>query len=213
MTEKRDKRQNRARARRNPLAEQGGGDERLPLEGGRVEELAPERPDGGELRLERFRHVDEKRRLGQERRGVVDDLLRTVGGAPRPEGPEPRVEGGVRDDPPGPHVVRVAVDRERREDEARAAAADDVDDFELGGAVGTEVPVAEVETVAEERPEEAGRFALIAPGPDQGREVGLWAAELERSSKENGIDYNLITTDTPFDKALFSYLSKRQRMR
>ncbi len=45
------------------------------------------------------------------------------------------------------------------------------------------------------------------------REVGLWAAELERSSKENGIDYNLITTDTPFDKALFSYLSKRQRMR
>lgn len=45
------------------------------------------------------------------------------------------------------------------------------------------------------------------------RDLGQWAAELERSSKENGIDYNLITTDTPFDKALFSYLSKRQRMR
>ncbi len=45
------------------------------------------------------------------------------------------------------------------------------------------------------------------------RDVGLWAAGLERSCKENSIDYNLVTIDTPFDQALVSYLNKRQRMR
>ena len=43
-------------------------------------------------------------------------------------------------------------------------------------------------------------------------EIGRWLGHMERSCKENAIDYNLIRTDSPFDRALFSYLSKRQRM-
>lgn len=42
------------------------------------------------------------------------------------------------------------------------------------------------------------------------REWGLW---LERKCKENAIDYNLVTTETPFDQALVSYLNKRRRLR
>ncbi len=40
-----------------------------------------------------------------------------------------------------------------------------------------------------------------------------WTGSLERKCKENAIDYNLVIIDTPFDRALVSYLNKRQRMR
>ncbi len=43
-------------------------------------------------------------------------------------------------------------------------------------------------------------------------DLGRWINDLETACKENAIDYNLVTTDTSFDKALFSYLSKRRRM-
>ena len=42
--------------------------------------------------------------------------------------------------------------------------------------------------------------------------IESWLGYMERSCKEDSIDYNLIRTDSPFDRALFSYLSKRQRM-
>jgi uncharacterized protein (DUF58 family) len=35
---------------------------------------------------------------------------------------------------------------------------------------------------------------------------------LRRRCRESGIDYQLVSTDTPFDKALFSFLEKRMRM-
>ena len=44
-------------------------------------------------------------------------------------------------------------------------------------------------------------------------DIGRWIHGLETACKENAIDYNLVTTDTSFDKALFSYLNKRRRMR
>ena len=44
-------------------------------------------------------------------------------------------------------------------------------------------------------------------------DLGRWIHDLETACRENAIDYNLITIDTSFDKALFSYLSKRRRMR
>lgn len=40
-----------------------------------------------------------------------------------------------------------------------------------------------------------------------------WLGGLEKACKENAIDYNRITIDTPFDQALVSYLNKRRRMR
>jgi uncharacterized protein (DUF58 family) len=48
---------------------------------------------------------------------------------------------------------------------------------------------------------------------DYRRSVREWISWLERNCKENAIDYNLVTTVTPFDQALVSYLNKRQRMR
>lgn len=44
------------------------------------------------------------------------------------------------------------------------------------------------------------------------RNVAEWTSYLERRCVENAIDYNLITTSTPFDEALVSYLGKRGRM-
>ncbi|MBN2184455.1 MAG: DUF58 domain-containing protein [Candidatus Krumholzibacteriota bacterium] len=44
-------------------------------------------------------------------------------------------------------------------------------------------------------------------------DISGWINDLETACKENAIDYNLVTIDTSFDKALFSYLSKRRRMR
>lgn len=44
------------------------------------------------------------------------------------------------------------------------------------------------------------------------RNVAEWTSYLERRCVENAIDYNLITTATPFDEALVSYLGKRGRM-
>ena len=45
------------------------------------------------------------------------------------------------------------------------------------------------------------------------RSVGQWREWLERRCKEHAIDYNLVTTETPFDQALVSYLNKRRRLR
>jgi uncharacterized protein (DUF58 family) len=45
------------------------------------------------------------------------------------------------------------------------------------------------------------------------RSVREWISWLERECKENSIDYNLVTTETPFDQALVSYLNKRRRLR
>ena len=47
---------------------------------------------------------------------------------------------------------------------------------------------------------------------DYRRSVGEWTSWLEKRCVENAIDYNLITTSTPFDEALVSYLGKRARM-
>jgi len=45
------------------------------------------------------------------------------------------------------------------------------------------------------------------------RSVREWVAHLERECKESAIDYNLVTTETPFDQALVAYLNKRRRLR
>ena len=50
-------------------------------------------------------------------------------------------------------------------------------------------------------------------GAEYRRNVESWTAELERECKENAIDYYLVTTETPFDQALVSYLNKRRRLR
>jgi uncharacterized protein (DUF58 family) len=45
------------------------------------------------------------------------------------------------------------------------------------------------------------------------RSIKDWVSWLERKCKENAIDYNLVTTETPFDQALVSYLNKRRMLR
>jgi uncharacterized protein (DUF58 family) len=45
------------------------------------------------------------------------------------------------------------------------------------------------------------------------RSVAEWIGTLERGCKEHAIDYRLVTTETPFDQALVSYLNKRARLR
>ncbi|MBU8922393.1 MAG: DUF58 domain-containing protein [Bacteroidales bacterium] len=45
------------------------------------------------------------------------------------------------------------------------------------------------------------------------KDMGAWLELLENGCKKNAIDYNRVKTDTPFDKALVSYLNKRRRMR
>lgn len=45
------------------------------------------------------------------------------------------------------------------------------------------------------------------------RSVREWISWLERECKEDAIDYNLVTTETPFDQALVKYLNKRRRLR
>jgi uncharacterized protein (DUF58 family) len=50
-------------------------------------------------------------------------------------------------------------------------------------------------------------------GAEYRRDVKGWIEELERACKQNAIDYNLMTTDTPFDHALVSYLNKRRTLR
>jgi uncharacterized protein (DUF58 family) len=44
------------------------------------------------------------------------------------------------------------------------------------------------------------------------KQVQGWIRRLDRGCKEHQIDYNLLTTDTPFDQALTAYLNKRFRM-
>ena len=66
---------------------------------------------GLELRLERRRHVDEERRLGDERGRVVDDLLRPVRRDRRVvERLQPRVERRLGHEAGRPDVVGVPVD-------------------------------------------------------------------------------------------------------
>ena len=43
--------------------------------------------------------------------------------------------------------------------------------------------------------------------------VQAWIKHLDRTCKMHQIDYNLLTTDQPFDQALIAYLNKRVRMR
>jgi uncharacterized protein (DUF58 family) len=50
-------------------------------------------------------------------------------------------------------------------------------------------------------------------GGEYRKSVKEWISGLERECKENTIDYNLVTTETPFDQALVSYLNKRRRLR
>jgi uncharacterized protein (DUF58 family) len=50
-------------------------------------------------------------------------------------------------------------------------------------------------------------------GAEYRKDVNDWIDELDRTCKRNAIDYNLITTDTPFDHALVSYLNKRRTLR
>jgi uncharacterized protein (DUF58 family) len=45
------------------------------------------------------------------------------------------------------------------------------------------------------------------------RSVREWISWLERGCKEDAIDYNLVTTETPFDQVLVKYLNKRRRLR
>jgi uncharacterized protein (DUF58 family) len=50
-------------------------------------------------------------------------------------------------------------------------------------------------------------------GAEYRNNVKEWISTLERECKENAIDYKLVTTETPFDQALVSYLNKRRRLR
>jgi uncharacterized protein (DUF58 family) len=50
-------------------------------------------------------------------------------------------------------------------------------------------------------------------GSEYRKSVKDWISGLERECKENAIDYNPVTTETPFDQALVSYLNKRRRLR
>lgn len=44
------------------------------------------------------------------------------------------------------------------------------------------------------------------------KNVQAWIKHLDRTCKMHQIDYNLLTTDQPFDQALIAYLNKRVRM-
>ncbi|HEU4366260.1 MAG TPA: VWA domain-containing protein, partial [Candidatus Krumholzibacteria bacterium] len=44
------------------------------------------------------------------------------------------------------------------------------------------------------------------------RDIGAWIDKLERGCRNHAIDYHLLRTDTPFDKALTAFLGKRERM-
>ena len=50
-------------------------------------------------------------------------------------------------------------------------------------------------------------------GAEYRKDVRAWIAELERTCKQNAIDYTVPTTETPFDHALVSYLNKRRTLR
>ena len=47
---------------------------------------------------------------------------------------------------------------------------------------------------------------------DYVREVEKWRSYYQRVCREHRIDYNFVRTDEPFDRALFSYLSKRAKL-
>ena len=44
------------------------------------------------------------------------------------------------------------------------------------------------------------------------QQVQEWITRLDKGCKAHQIDYNLLTTSTPFDAALTAYLNKRVRM-
>jgi uncharacterized protein (DUF58 family) len=47
---------------------------------------------------------------------------------------------------------------------------------------------------------------------DYSRDVRKWINDLDRGCKSHQIDYNLLSTATPFDQALTAYLNKRVRL-
>jgi uncharacterized protein (DUF58 family) len=62
---------------------------------------------------------------------------------------------------------------------------------------------------------ESGKRIRMEPAFMRGqyaRDVRSWIDRLERGCRNHQIDYNLVTTDTPFDQALTAYLGKRQRL-
>jgi len=62
---------------------------------------------------------------------------------------------------------------------------------------------------------ESGRRIRMEPTfmrEQYSRDVRAWIDRLERGCRNHQIDYNLVTTDTPFDQALTAYLGKRQRL-
>jgi len=63
---------------------------------------------------------------------------------------------------------------------------------------------------------ETGQEVTVDPrviGEDYRKRFDAHFNEFERGCREGMIDYHRITTDTPFDKALFSYLEHRSRLR
>jgi len=62
---------------------------------------------------------------------------------------------------------------------------------------------------------ESGRKLRMEPAflrEQYSSDVRGWIDHLNRSCKNHHIDYNLLTTDTPFDQALTAYLGKRKMM-
>lgn len=63
---------------------------------------------------------------------------------------------------------------------------------------------------------ETGQEMTVDPrvvGPEYRSAFQAHFRRFERGCREGLVDYHRVTTDTPFDRALFSYLERRQRMR
>lgn len=62
---------------------------------------------------------------------------------------------------------------------------------------------------------ETGKRVRVEPAfikKEYAERVRQWIGRLERGCKSHEIDYNLLSTETPFDQALTAFLSKRVRM-
>jgi len=62
---------------------------------------------------------------------------------------------------------------------------------------------------------ETGRKLRVEPAflkDEYSRDVRNWIDDLDRGCKSHQIDYNLLSTATPFDQALTAYLNKRVRL-
>lgn len=63
---------------------------------------------------------------------------------------------------------------------------------------------------------ETGQEMILDPRvvrADYQRDFDGFFRQFEQGCREAGIDYHRVTTDTPFDRALFQYLERRRRMR